>query len=454
MSQLVRQESIGLDIRGSGLIKSINESISKLGFGDLDTEDKLNNLLMKINTAGIDYSRFTRTYNEAEVYTAINEYIMTSLAFTTTYGDNITVSRLKHDGSADVPLRLRMGTVLGRGTYNTVFNATNLDDVSQRFAVKVSHSLDDKNELIEGFMELFIHAILVVYQRREQNLHKNSLIASLDLVSYNRTTKKFYTIMPKLDGTLADHIRKVSREQAPTEINKALMQLSCSLNALQKDLQFNHGDCKPDNIFYVRESERKLRYCLADFGFARIKIGDYVLQGQIFDDELGKFCGQFGKRHDIALLLCYLFRHIYTGKITDRASERLKYLDYINKFKYADAFRVASSVISSRLTRFDEPMFTFYIEQIYSNTTNGRDNNLNNDIFNIYEPNEMAKFLVDEFELTYDECLSTLGDNTYSYMDLPRPSALLPEGEGAVDSAIMTGGGRFGLMHRKCKFGL
>jgi hypothetical protein len=446
MTSLLRQESVALDIHGTGIIKSISESISKLGFGNLDTEDKVNAFLAILDTSKINYSNLSGTYNENIVHRTIIDYILTSMASARTIssGPNnvVSISRKKHDGSLDKPIILRLEEIIGAGSFNTIYNARNVDDDTSEFVVKITNPISTKSESIEAFIELFIHAILVVYQLREQHLHQNTLIATLNLVSYNKETEQFYTLMPKLDGTLADYIRRVPRVNAIAEMNKALMQISCSLTALHKDFEFNHGDCKSDNIFYIRNGPDKIKYCLADFGFSRIKLGDYILQGQIFDPVLGKFCGQYGKRHDIALLVFHLLTYVYIGQRRDSIENQLAYREYTNKLKYKDLNDVATAVTNSGESGFSQVSFAIYTEHIYTHVGM----NLNEAKFNIYEPNEMAKFLVREFGLSYDVCSAVLEDNIPLYMDDTASRAPV------VSSDILSGGNR--ISRFKFRFGL
>jgi hypothetical protein len=445
-SLLRRRNSIALDIHGTGIIKSISESISKLGFDDLDTEDKVNALLTKLDTSKINYSNIYGTYDQNTVHRVISEYVLTSMASASTVSRPgsklVTISRIIHDGSRETIFLNLEGVPLGRGTFNTIYNATKVDDDASKFVVKISKPLTSKNEFIEAFLELFIHAILVVYQLREKHLQKNTLIATLNIVSFNRATKEFITLMPKLDGTMSDYIRRVPLDSAKTEINKALMQISCSLTALQKDFEFNHGDCKSDNIFYISNESGKNKYCLADFGFSRIKLGDYILQGQIFDPTLGKFCGQYGKRHDIALLIYYIFTYNYIGDPRDSIEYQSAYREYSNKLKYTDLKEIAHIVTISGESTFRQEMFALYTEHIY--THSGM--NLNDPKFNFYEPNEMAKFLVSEFGLSYDECSAVLEDNIPLYMDVAASR------DPVVPSDVLSGGNR--ISRFKYRFGL
>lgn len=270
--------------------------------------------------------------------------------------------------------RLQMISYINRGTYNQVYNV--IDIISRKnYAYRFSNfSIINDSNLVNNFIETFIHLFLSLYQKKflltnKTNLEENcgdSNILKLRHFGYNSNIGLISTITNKMDGTLYDilSIQNMKLSQKINILIKALIQITCLIEHLQEQFKFIHNDLKANNIFYkiLDSSEvdlynpNNLHFFVSDFDASRIEICRHVIIGNVYLSPNSIF----NSRKDLFLLLHSLY---YTFNSTKWV------LNFFGKFN------LDSSIIGNQ-SKF-HTLYNFNKESI-------------NEIF---EPSNLKKFL-------------------------------------------------------------
>ena len=240
--------------------------------------------------------------------------------------ENLLIKKCTSDGYEKK--KFKMTSYINKGTYNQVYNVTDLDS-SINYAYRFSNfKFTDISYLINNFIETFIHSFLSLYQKNYLLTNKTSLeenwgdsnILRLKHFGYNPKNGLISSITDKMDGTLYD-VLSIPGMILPQKINilvKALVQIICLIEHLQTEFKFVHNDLKANNIFYKILDKTKsdlyhpnnLHFVVSDFDASRIEIDGNVIIGNssLSPDNT------FNSRKDLFLLLHSLY---YTFNSSD-----------------------------------------------------------------------------------------------------------------------------------------
>ena len=178
--------------------------------------------------------------------------------------------------------------------------------------------------LTDNFIELFIHAILSIYQHRRLNNKDAKLVTPFILTSYLPQTREFITLLEPIDGDLKGLLKSSDSDMNMEIAKEAIFYQSCGLIPLQKDLRFIHGDNHPGNVFY-KNIDGKRKYFFADFGFTNITVnGNLLCAGCINAYERDATAHYFSPRRDLIQLTYNCF--IYEFLISNISEFRIKLL--------------------------------------------------------------------------------------------------------------------------------
>jgi hypothetical protein len=233
--------------------------------------------------------------------------------------ENLIIKKCSPSG--EEKKKVRMTTYINKGTYNQVYNVVDFES-GQNYAYRFSNFrfTDDAN-LVNNFIETFIHSFLSLYQKRYLLTNKTSLeenwgdnnILKLRHFGFNPKAGLISTITDKMDGTLYD-VLSVPGMILPQKIHiliKALMQITCLIEHLQEQFKFIHNDLKANNIFYKVLDKTKadvyhpnnLHFFVSDFDASRIEINGKVIIG----NQHMSLDSTFNSRKDLFLLLHSLY---------------------------------------------------------------------------------------------------------------------------------------------------
>jgi serine/threonine protein kinase len=303
--------------------------------------------------------------------------------------ENLIIKKCSPSG--EEKKKVKMTSYINKGTYNQVYNVIDLES-GYNYAYRFSNfRFTDDSNLVNNFIETFIHSFLSLYQKRYLLTNKTSLeenwgdsnILKLRHFGFNAKAGMISTITDKMDGTLYE-VLSISGMILPQKINilvKALVQITCLIEHLQEKFKFIHNDLKANNIFYKILDKNKtdlyhpnnLHFFVSDFDASRIEIEGNIIIGNthLSPDST------FNSRKDLFLLLHSLY---YTFNSADWV------------FAFFGKFSLDSSIIGNQ-----DKFHTLY--------------QFNKDsISDFFEPSNFKAFMSTEYRATFD-CWKQLGLN-------------------------------------------
>lgn len=352
----------------------IKPELIKLGF-DIDAD-----FLDKISAKDKEYIKSKIIKSPTLFYEFDNDMNLTK---------NIIIKKCDRDG--EVIKKFVGDTALGRGSYNQVYSALDTSTgrtYAYRFALNKLGKID---ELIDIYIETFIHAFFSIYQKLylqndkmdlENNWGINNVLR-IKHFGYDTHNTTISTITDKMDGTLYD-VLNIGSMAHPQKINilvKALVQITCLVDHLQEKFKFVHNDLKANNIFYkIIDSSKadkytpdNLHFFIADFGASRLEINGKIIYGNpgLAKDK------SFNPRKDLNLLVNSLY---------------FTFNDAMWVFSFFGRFTLNSTIPSNQ---------TEFTKLYYLGTA---------DISDTYEPKNFKTYLTTHFKAVF-KCLDELGLN-------------------------------------------
>jgi hypothetical protein len=362
------------------LIKALSESLSKYGFGGFQNESDVIDFLEKMSCSNEDTES-----NIEKISTCVKTYLEKNMSnFTKTekeLNNEYDIYRVKQSGDFEEIKIICDKQYFAKGSYNEIYHGTlktGIENymVDTKVVVKVCTFPDN---IEDNFTELFIHAILSIYQRRFlQNQYNNNLITPFILTSYNKDIHEFVTILEYVHGDISGLLKSpsMSYETKKTIIDEVIFYQSCGLIPLQKDLKFIHGDNHTGNVFNIfNYGDNTFKYFFADFGFTRIEINSNLLcAGYCKGFQSKESCSYYSSRKDLMQLIYYMWKYFFPSydlfNIPVIYMSRVEYyifnIDPKNKY------------------------YSIYYPNIY--TREGYEN-INNIIYTFFDPHEMLKIL-------------------------------------------------------------
>ena len=220
------------------------------------------------------------------------------------------------------------GEKLGAGSYGETYKCQGPNN--KEYAVKIIKDglitvLDFQNFL----KEIIIQIILASVSKDEPY---GPYVPRIYSVGYDAETHRGYIVSDLLRSTLNSLISKLTAEENDIVIPAMLDQVAQIFEFFGKTVQFNHRDCKDDNIMYVRDGNRRI-YKLIDFGFSCLKWNNLQISGgNVF--KASSTC--FRRERDLGQLLYNIRRY------TPQLSPGLK--DWLGKALMAEVGKEKCSI--------------------------------------------------------------------------------------------------------------
>ena len=196
----------------------------------------------------------------------------------------------------------KMGPSLGAGSYGKTYKCT--DPKGQTVAIKAVHEPLKRKDDIQGFLtEIIIQIILLETSKNETN---GPYVPNLYKVGFDKSTKQGYIVSELMYRTVNGLIREATKENNNIIVPEMIRQIATILDFFGDKLQFNHRDCKSDNLMYVKDKNGYRIFKLIDFGYSCLKWHNLQIRGKIA--KLSGAC--YRKGRDLAQLM-YEVWHYY-----------------------------------------------------------------------------------------------------------------------------------------------
>lgn len=219
------------------------------------------------------------------------------------------IHKAKFQKSSDI-ITMKSGTYtiqdeLGSGTYGTTYSVTSQRD-AKVYAIKTI-KIKYEEDVINNIKEFIIQLLLAEASVHEKN---GPYVPYAYEIGFD--SEKDYMIIRTeiMRNTLGNFITNMEVEETIDFVSNAFIQLSIIMEFLQKKLQFNHRDMKPDNIMYTRkvvETGDEVRlFRIIDFGFSCITWNGLQIAGTSYFEH-HRPCNR--PYRDLASLLFYMYTY-------------------------------------------------------------------------------------------------------------------------------------------------
>lgn len=368
-------------------MSALTESLSKHGFGGLDTPEKLNEFLRRLNFSGPKKSFRQR------IEPAIKQYLTENMSHVRhKAGQKYIITRKKMTGIEEIEFR-RPGTAIASGSYNSIYMGTlrsNIGDMYQQGEKMVVKVCKNPYEIVDNFLELFIHAVLSIYQYRVLKNKSSILVSPFVLTSYNPDTREYMTLLEPITGDLNELVRSKSHEAGLSLARGAIFSLACGLAPIQNTFKFMHNDNHSENVFYKLVTSRH-KFYLADFGFSRIELFGNLICAGSFNNLAQDIGREFVKSKDLMHVAYDL-----SGVLDNTDFNREFKIDSIEQY-----------VIDKQLAG-DQKHFSFYYPRAYPL--------MRNLLFQTFEPENMIRHFEKTHGYQVSHCKNMVGDEWYKHL--------------------------------------
>ena len=195
----------------------------------------------------------------------------------------------------------KMGPSLGAGSYGKTYKCT--DPKGQVVAIKAVHAPLLRKDDIQGFLtEIIIQIILLETSKDQPN---GPYVPHIYKVGFTKSTKNGYIVSELMYRTVRDLIKTESKEKNNMIVPELIRQIATILDFFGEKLEFNHRDCKSDNLMYVKDKNGNRRFKLIDFGYSCLKWNNLQIRGKIA--KLSGAC--YRKGRDLAQLMYELWHY-------------------------------------------------------------------------------------------------------------------------------------------------
>ena len=387
-----RVNSAPLNAPSDSLVDALVESLSKHGFGGFKNDSQLSDFL-----AGISFTSNDKETRD-KIKTHIHGYLEDNMSTVTHMGYDYTIGRKTYSGGINAINFSREEMSFASGSFNSIYRGVLKSDINNYKAgsnIIVKICKDPRN-IEDNFIELFIHAILSIYQHRILNNKRATLITPFILTSYNKISHEFVTVLAPVDGDLGGLFNKEKTTVYKKKIaEEAIFYQSCGLIPLQKDLRFIHGDNHQGNVFYTSNSD-VIKYFFADFGFASIMINSNILCAGCFNGFKKNITGHnFSPRRDLMQLVYIIHQYYYSGIQNDIPA-------------ISDILRHIFSIPGVK------PQHSIYYPNIY---VHDGIQNIGDDAYSIFNPNNMLEYFKKNKSYNLELCKNMVGDRWDEYIN-------------------------------------
>jgi hypothetical protein len=195
----------------------------------------------------------------------------------------------------------KAGPSLGAGSYGKTYKCT--DPKGRVVAIKAVHDPLYNKDDIQGFLtEIIIQIILLETSKHQSN---GPYVPYIYKVGFNKSTKNGYIVSELMYRTVRDLIKNETKEKNNMIVPELIRQIATILEFFGDKVQFNHRDCKSDNLMYVKDKNGNRSFKLIDFGYSCLKWNNLEIRGKI--DKLSGAC--YRKGRDLSQLMYELWHH-------------------------------------------------------------------------------------------------------------------------------------------------
>ncbi len=159
--------------------------------------------------------------------------------------------------------RYSMGAFLGSGSYGNIYTGIH-ETTNQLYSLKLISM--NRTTFASVIRECIVHILL---ERESSDQPDGPFVPRFYEVAYDPYNDMMILRTETIQDILYDRYLASSAEENDTIIPNTLLQLARILKFFYKRLEFNHRDCKPNNVLYnydVRTGRIQIK--LIDFGFS------------------------------------------------------------------------------------------------------------------------------------------------------------------------------------------
>jgi serine/threonine protein kinase len=165
-----------------------------------------------------------------------------------------------------------IGDLLGGGGYGQTFDAIH-EITGMTYAVKVI-KLESHEHFMMSVNEVIINILLFDMTK---NVKFGPLVPEFYEIAYDADTDVILCRMERMHGEVKALIQSGTPSTNDVVIPAIMIYLICILNCLS-EVQFNHRDCKYDNVMYKRDASGNITLRLIDLGYScmtwnKLKLG-------------------------------------------------------------------------------------------------------------------------------------------------------------------------------------
>ena len=169
------------------------------------------------------------------------------------------------------------GPSLGQGSYGKTYKCIAPD--GKPVAIKAIHQpIGGKDDIHSFLTEIIIQIVLLETSKDQPG---GPFVPNIFKVGFNKTNKHGYIVSELMYRTVRSLIRDETPVKNDVIIPEMVRQIGTILDFFGKKVEFNHRDCKCDNLMYVKDAEGKRVYKLIDFGYSCLKWNNLELRGKI-----------------------------------------------------------------------------------------------------------------------------------------------------------------------------
>jgi len=209
------------------------------------------------------------------------------------------------------------GPSLGQGSYGKTYKCIGPD--GKPVAIKAIHQAINRPDDVHSFLTEIIIQIILMETSKDQP--GGPYVPKIYKVGFNQAKRNGYIVSELMYRT----VRSLIRDEVPAKndiiIPEMVRQIATILDFFGKAVEFNHRDCKADNLMYVKDADGKRIYKLIDFGYSCLKWNNLELRGKI--EKLSGAC--YRKGRDLSQLLYELtLYHTISSELRDWLESNLR----------------------------------------------------------------------------------------------------------------------------------
>jgi len=169
------------------------------------------------------------------------------------------------------------GPSLGQGSYGKTYKCIGPD--GKPVAIKAIHDPIIRTDDVHSFLTEII--IQIILMKTSEGQPGGPYVPKIFKVGFNKTNNHGYIVSELMYRTVRSLIKDETPVKNDVIIPEMVRQIGIILDFFGKTVEFNHRDCKADNLMYVKDADGKRIYKLIDFGYSCLKWNNLELRGKI-----------------------------------------------------------------------------------------------------------------------------------------------------------------------------